>query len=72
MLKQIIETLLGVGKGWIGSLIRVGLAGLSGWLVSKGIDVDAGTIGSLQDFLLGISGAILTYVASILNNKVTS
>lgn len=72
LLKGLLGTVLGVGKGAIGSAIRVGVASVSGWLLSKGVDVDTGTITSLEAFLLGLSGAFFTYLGSVLNNKVVS
>jgi len=72
MLKSIIDLLLGVGKGWIGSGVRLLLGIASGWLAAKGVDVDAGTILSIENGLIGLGLAVLAYIGSLLNNKVVS
>jgi len=72
MLKEILGLLLGVGKGWVGSGIRLVVTLAAGWFASKGVDVDAGTVQSITDGLIGLGLAVLAYVGSLLNNKVVS
>lgn len=69
IIKAVLAALLGAGKGFIGTAIRVGVAGVSGWLIAKGVDIDAGTVTSLTETLTGVSLAILAAVGSALNGN---
>lgn len=67
-MKKLVGTLLGAGHGFIGTVVRTGLAALGGGLVAKGY-IDTNTA---ADLVTAISGAVMTVLASVgsyLNNK---
>lgn len=64
---KILAFLLGAGSGLIGTIIRVALAGLGGWLVSKG--VDAGSASNIVSTLTGLVTLVLSALGSVLNNQ---
>lgn len=67
--KKVLGILLGAGMGWLGTAIRVGVAGAAGYFVSKGF-IDGEAAGALTDQIVGVSLAILAAVGSALNNTV--
>lgn len=64
---KFLGILLGAGAGTLGTVIRVLLAGIGGWLISKG--VDAGTANSITESVIGLATLILSAVGSFLNNQ---
>lgn len=64
---KFLGILLGAGAGTLGTVIRVLLAGIGGWLISKGVDV--GTANSITESVIGLATLILSAVGSFLNNQ---
>ena len=63
---EIFGKLLGAGAGFIGTAVRVALAGVGGWLVSKG--VDAGVATNFTEAIIGVVTIGLSVLGSVLNN----
>lgn len=64
---KFLAVLLGAGQGFIGTIIRTALAGLGGWLISKGVDA-----GAANDLVTAIGGVVTVFLAALgsyLNNK---
>lgn len=68
LVKTVLGYLLGAGMGWLGTVIRVGIAGLAGYFVNKGF-IDGATAGGITDQIVGVVMAVLSAVGSSLNNK---
>lgn len=69
LIKKVLGIALGAGSGWIGTGIRVAVAGVAGYFVNKGF-IDGATAGALTDQIVGVGLAILAAVGSALNNTV--
>ena len=67
-IKKVLGLILGAGMGWIGTAIRVALAGVSGYLISKG--VDAGVVQSTMDLWIAAITGTLAALGSWLNSDV--
>lgn len=67
-MKKILGTLLGAGQGFLGSLIRTGLATVGGVLVAHGVDPALAT--NLEVAIAGAAMAALAALGSYLNNEV--
>lgn len=67
LIKKILGFVLGAGAGWIGTSIRVVVAGGAGYFVNKGF-IDSATAGTLTDQIVGVGLGILAAVGSALNN----
>lgn len=72
LLKGLLGTVLGVGKGAIGSAVRLGVGMLSGALLAKGINIDVTIYDALITGLTGLGTGIVVYIASLFNNKIVS
>lgn len=67
LVKKVLGIALGAGAGWLGTVIRVGVAGAAGYFVSKGF-IDGETAGALTDQIVGVTLAIVAAIGSALNN----
>lgn len=67
LIKKVLGALLGAGAGWLGTAIRVVIAGIAGYFVNKGF-IDSTTAGSLTDQVVGVVMALLAAIGSALNN----
>jgi hypothetical protein len=67
--KKILGLCLGAGMGWLGTAIRVALAGVAGYFINKGwIDSTAGA--DLVEKTVGIILVVLASLGSYLNSDV--
>lgn len=69
LVKKVLGMLLGAGMGWLGTAIRVAVAGAAGYFVSKGF-IDGDTASTLTDQIVGVALAIVAAIGSALNNQV--
>lgn len=68
-IKKLLGYLLGAGMGWLGTVIRVAIAGFAGYFVNKGF-IDGETANGLTDQIVGVALAALAALGSYLNNGV--
>jgi hypothetical protein len=68
MFKTVLAFLTGAGKGYVGSALRTGLSALGGILIAKGY-VDAETVASLSEHIVGFVFILLAFAGSKLNNE---
>ena len=64
--KKVLGLLLGAGKGYIGTAIRVSVAGVAGYFVSKGF-VSADAASGIVDQIVGVALSIIAVIGSQLN-----
>ncbi len=68
MLKKVLGMILGAGMGYLGTAIRVAIAGAAGYFVSHGF-VTADAASGIVDQIVGVALSILAVVGSRLNSS---
>ena len=68
MLKKVLGMILGAGMGYLGTAIRVAIAGAAGYFVSQGF-VTADAASGIVDQIVGVALSILAVVGSRLNSS---
>jgi hypothetical protein len=68
-MKKILGLILGAGAGWIGTAIRVALAGVAGYFINKGW-IDSAVGADLVEKVVGIALVVLASLGSYLNSEV--
>ena len=68
MLKKVLGMILGAGMGYLGTAIRVAIAGAAGYFVNQGF-VTADAASGIVDQIVGVALSILAVVGSRLNSS---
>lgn len=64
---KILGTLLGAGKGVLGTVIRMAITAIATWLITKGY-IDGATGASIAEQVIGVLLAVISALGSKLNN----